>query len=165
MMLKLSLVRLFAQTGICLTERHAPFVFTNWVVLILHTELQLRMIRCYHTSGRVGAGPKPCTFPSGSCTNGKGLCKFISGHALSRGIFFSPLLLLLGLLSAWVKGVGGTKRSPWVRMLLFSELQMTRFLAIEGGSAECEANTLSESLPPAWAPPTSCQLTIILLTL
>lgn len=34
---------------------------------------------------------------------------------------------------------------------------MTRFLATEGGSAEREAKALSERLPPAWAPPPSCQ--------
>ncbi len=117
---KLSLVRVFAQTGICLMERHAPVVFTNWVALILTAELQLRRMSCYHTSGWLGGGPKPCTFPPGSWTNGKGLWKFLSGRALSRGIFFFPLLLLLGLLSGWLKGGWGTKRSPWARMLLFS---------------------------------------------
>lgn len=47
----------------------------------------------------------------------------------------------------------GDRKSPCARMLLFPEVQMTRFLATEGGSAEYEANALSERLPPAWAPP------------
>lgn len=65
----------------------------SWA-LILHSELQLRadeMFLYKQVGGWVDGGLKPCTFPPGSWTNAVGLWKFISGHALSRGIFLPPL--------------------------------------------------------------------------
>ena len=58
-----------------------------------------------HSTGWVCGRPEPCTFPSGSWTNGKGNWNVLNGHGLSRGI--GPPSVLLELLSRRSNGCGG----------------------------------------------------------
>lgn len=132
----LSLVREFAQTGICVMERHAPVVFTNWVALILHTELQLRRMRRFHASEWIGGEPELCTFPPGSWTNDEGPKHpfLIKGNLF----FFLPPCTFVLLVQRASRDV------PEQECYCFLSCRGQTSQQHEPGSAECEATASSE---------------------